>query len=73
MQIVDFKKVVPINWNDFYILIDAQTSTHGDIFEITPEDFLMFAKENIKINNTQNLVDALSKESSLYRKMMKCA
>lgn len=60
MKLVQLRDVMTINWNDFYIIIDAQTSTNDDIFEIVPEDFLLFARESVETINEKNLVDALS-------------
>ncbi len=60
MKLSQTKDIMKINWDNFYVIIDAQITINYDIFELTPEEFLTFAKEDFKIGDKKNLVGALS-------------
>lgn len=49
-----------INWSNFYICKDANAYSEDIEFELTPEDFLMFAKEDYKNLDSRGLVGVLS-------------
>jgi len=49
-----------INWNNFYICKDCTWSSDHVVFELMPDDFLIFAKEDYKNLANRGLVGALS-------------
>nr|WP_025774446.1 hypothetical protein [Clostridium botulinum] len=51
---------IKINWNNFYICKDANFYSDDVEFDLSPEDFLMFAKEDYKILDNRGLVGVLS-------------
>lgn len=51
---------VKINWSNFYICKDANFYSDDIDFDLTPEDFLMFAKEDYKNLDNRGLVGVLS-------------
>lgn len=51
---------IKINWNNFYICEDMSFYSEDVDFDLTPEDFLMFAKEDYKILDNRGLVGVLS-------------
>lgn len=51
---------IKINWSNFYICRDANFYSDDVEFDLKPEDFLMFAKEDYKFLNNRGLVGVLS-------------
>lgn len=51
---------IKINWSNFYICKDAGFYSDDIKFDLTPEDFLMFAKEDYKNLDNRGLVGVLS-------------
>ncbi|GAA0177166.1 hypothetical protein SH2C18_04420 [Clostridium sediminicola] len=51
---------IKINWSNFYICKDAFFYNDDVEFDLTPEDFLMFAKEDYNNLDNRGLVGVLS-------------
>ncbi|WMJ81463.1 hypothetical protein RBU49_04195 [Clostridium sp. MB40-C1] len=51
---------IKINWSNFYICKDADFYSNDVEFDLTPEDFLRFAKEDYKNLDNRGLVGVLS-------------
>ena len=60
MKLEDLAKIGKIKWNKFYVSRDS--NTWGDVidFEITPEEFLQFAKLDFKNNDKKGLVGTVT-------------
>ncbi|HBJ1650196.1 TPA: hypothetical protein LA460_002387 [Clostridium botulinum] len=60
MYLKDFKERIKIRWNDFQVVIDDSSWDASIKFNIKPDDFLVFAKDDYKIMDKKGLVGALS-------------
>lgn len=49
-----------INWSNFYICKDCTFSSTHDVFELMPDDFLIFAKEDYKNLDNRGLIGVVS-------------
>lgn len=58
MKLDDLK--IKINWNSFYIVQDCTSYSNNINFDLTPEDFLNFAKEDYQNLDNKGLVGVLS-------------
>lgn len=59
MKLDDIYKNCKINWTKFYGSFDEPQNDSQIKFEIMPEEFLEFAKNNIKTHTKQSTVDAI--------------
>lgn len=59
-SIEDIYNSVRINWARFYASIDDCQNDSPIEFEVMPEEYLQFAKNNLKSNNRQSCIDAMS-------------
>lgn len=60
MKIKELQDIFKIKWNKFYICKDCNTSMPGVDFEVTPEEFLNFAKLDYKDDSKKGLVGAVT-------------
>lgn len=60
MKLDELQKVVKIKWNKFYINTDGTCSIEGTNFEVTPDEFLEFAKQDYKNNDKKGLVGTVT-------------
>ncbi|WP_462392637.1 hypothetical protein, partial [Clostridium cadaveris] len=51
---------IKINWSNFYVYLDYITYNEDIDFDLTPEDFLMFAKKDYENLDSRGLVGVLS-------------
>lgn len=49
-----------IKWSNFYVVCEDAQGDPDINFELAPEDYLNFAKNNLKTNNKQNCVDGIT-------------
>ncbi len=59
-ELEELYKNCKIDWTNFYIEMDECLCDSEITFEIMPEDFLRFAKNNLKVNNIENCINAMS-------------
>lgn len=60
MDLCSLKEIVKIRWSKFYIIKDAGCYSYNNDFELIPDDFLNFAKDDYKLLDKKGLVGALS-------------
>lgn len=60
MKLKELQDIVKIKWNKFYICKDCTISLHRTDFDVTPEEFLKFAKTDYKDNSKKGLVGAVT-------------
>lgn len=60
MRIDELKNTIKIKWNDFYIYEDCRCYSDVVDFDITPEDFLIFAKQDYKLLDKKGFIGSLS-------------
>lgn len=49
-----------LNWSDIYIEADGKTSIDWELFEISPEQFLQYAKEDYRNSSERDLVNCIT-------------
>ncbi|WP_394862841.1 hypothetical protein [Paraclostridium bifermentans] len=54
MKLKELQDIVKIKCNKFYICKDCNTLLYGVDFEVTPEEFLNFAKMDYKDNSKKD-------------------
>lgn len=60
MKLKELQDIVKIKWNKFYICKDITTYLNETDFDVTPEEFLKFAKTDYKDNSKKGLVGAVT-------------
>ena len=60
MVLNELKRMIKIRWNDFQVVIGDSSWNLSIDFDIKPDDFLVFAKDNYKVMDRKGLVGALS-------------
>lgn len=60
MDLYSLKDIIKIRWSKFYIIKDAGCYSYSNDFELTPDNFLNFAKDEYKLLDKKGLVGALS-------------
>jgi len=59
MSLEAMTQAIPINWGDFYLDLDGADTLQHD-FEIDASEFIWFARQDLKSDNRQGLVNALT-------------
>ncbi|WP_308898790.1 hypothetical protein [Candidatus Desulfosporosinus nitrosoreducens] len=60
MKLDELQKIVKIKWNKFYIFRQGNTWIDGVDFEVTPDEFLDFAKQDYKSKDKKGLVGTVT-------------
>ncbi|UPA31753.1 hypothetical protein L0P85_06345 [Terrisporobacter glycolicus] len=60
MDLYSLKNIIKIRWDKFHIIKDGNWYSCNNDFELTPDDFLNFAKDEYKLLDKKGLVGALS-------------